>query len=142
MENERKRKKLFSHLPSNHPLFLFAELSTSNASLSVEQLRSKFSEVQERAETLNKKLAGHRSGAGPQISAADVTAAEKKLTTLLDAWDKRRRIFLQIWSEMSENIDGKQSKIFEDIGIETDDAVGESSSVYRKLLTANKRAKV
>ena len=84
----------------------------------------------------------HRSGAGPQISAADVTAVESRLKAKLDVWATRRRIFNNIWSDISENIDGKQSAIFEDIGIESDESVGEILGNYKKLLTANKKARV
>jgi 26S proteasome regulatory subunit (ATPase 3-interacting protein) len=61
---------------------------------------------------------------------------------MLDVWAKRRRIFMNLWSEMSENIEGKQADIFEDIGIDTDEAVGESVDMYRRLLASNKKGRV
>ncbi|KAG7667917.1 putative Homologous-pairing protein 2-like protein [Nannochloris sp. 'desiccata'] len=118
------------------------EVTASSASLSVEQLQEKFTSLQERSEILNKKLASHRSGAGPKISASDVSAAETKLQRMLDVWSKRRRTFMNLWSEMSENIEGKQADIFEDIGVDTDEAVGETLEMYRKLLASNKKGKV
>ncbi len=107
------------------------------------QLRTKFEELQQTSEALNKKLAGHRAGVGPKISTSDVTAAETRLRTLLDAWDRRRRVFNGLWSDMSENIEGKQKDIFEDIGVETDEGVGEAAGTYRKLLASGpKKARV
>ncbi len=122
--------------------FSFAELSASSASLSIEQLEDKFTTLQEQSEILNQKLAAHRSGAGPKISATDVSAAETKLQRMLDVWSKRRRIFMNLWSEMSENIEGKQADIFEDIGVDTDEAMGESVEKYRKLLVSNKKGRI
>lgn len=48
---------------------------------------------------------------------------------------------MNIWDAVSENIDGKQADIFEDIGIETDESVGESLSNLQKLLSQSKKAK-
>jgi 26S proteasome regulatory subunit (ATPase 3-interacting protein) len=127
----------------NKILFTFlVEMAASSASLSVEQLQDKFASLQEQSETLNKKLAAHRSGAGPKVSASDVSAAETKLQRMLDVWAKRRRTFMNLWSEMSENIEGKQADIFEDIGVDTDEAIGESLEMYRKLLASNKKGRV
>jgi 26S proteasome regulatory subunit (ATPase 3-interacting protein) len=61
---------------------------------------------------------------------------------MLDVWAKRRRMFMNLWLEMSENIEGKQADIFEDIGVDTDEAVGESIEMYRKLLASNKKGKI
>lgn len=113
------------------------ELSAANASLSIDKLKQKFKDLQEQSELLSKKLAGHRSGAGPKISSKDVTDAETKLKKYLDAWEKRRRTFNSIWADMSENIDRKQKDVFDDIGVETDEAVGEVASTYRKLITSS-----
>lgn len=60
---------------------------------------------------------------------------------MVDSWSRRRRIFMNIWDAVSENIDGKQADIFEDIGIETDESVGESLSNLQKLLSQSKKAK-
>jgi hypothetical protein len=93
------------------------------------------------AETLDKKLAIHRSGQGPRISASDIASSEAQLSKMLDAWACRRRIFRNIWDAVSENMDEKQSAVFEDIGIETDEACGEILATYQKLLTQSKKPK-
>lgn len=109
----------------------------------MDQLRTKFEELQKQSEALSKKLAGHRAGVGPKISTADVAAAEGRLRALLDAWDRRRRMFYNLWADMSENIEGKQADVFEDIGVETDEGVGEAAATYRKLLASGpKKARV
>lgn len=60
---------------------------------------------------------------------------------MLDTWACRRRIFKNIWDAISENMDEKQSSVFEDIGIETDEACGEILATYQKLLTQSKKTK-
>lgn len=111
-----------------------------NAALTLEQIQDKFTELQKTADDLDKKLSAARSGA-QQISAADVTKVESSFSKMMEAWAKRRRIFNNLWDAVSENMDGKQSALFEDIGIETDEAVGEVLSNYQKLLQQNKRLK-
>ena len=56
--------------------------------------------------------------------------------------ERRRRMYLNIWDAVSENMEGRQSDLFEEIGVETDEAVGEVLSTYQKLLTKNKRPRI
>lgn len=117
------------------------ELATAMSCLTMEQLQEKFSSLQQQAEELDKKLAGHRTGTSVVISTSDIETAESELGKMLDHWARRRRIFLSIWDAVSENMDEKQSDIFEDIGVETDEACGEALSVYQKLLPQEKKFK-
>lgn len=117
------------------------ELATAMSCLTMEQLKEKFSSLQQQAENLDKKLAGHRTGTSVVISTSDIQNVESDLGKMLDHWARRRRIFRSIWDAVSENMDEKQSDLFEDIGIETDEACGEVLSVYQKLLPREKKFK-
>jgi len=121
-------------------VFPYADLSACNASLTLEQLQETFLELQKTADELDEKLALARNGAR-QVSARDVQVVETRFGKLLNLWTQRRRMFLNIWDAVSENIDGKQSDIFEDIGVDTDEAVGEVLSKYNRLLSKSKKAK-
>jgi 26S proteasome regulatory subunit (ATPase 3-interacting protein) len=93
------------------------------------------------SDALDVKLQALRGGAA-LVSAADVAAAEKSFGAMLAAWARRRRVFLNIWGEVSQNMEGKESDLFEEMGVETDEAVGEALGDYQRLLgPANKRAK-
>lgn len=116
------------------------ELASSNSTLTAEQLRQRVSALQTEAGALESKLAALRGGA-VLISTADVEAAEKTFAAMMGAWARRRRTFLNIWDAVSENMDGKQSDLFEEMGVETDEAVGEALSTYQILLPRNKRAR-
>lgn len=106
----------------------------------MEQLQARVESLQAESTALEAKLAALRSGA-PLMSAADVAAVETTFTRLMDAWGRRRRMFLNIWDGVSENMDGNRSALFEEIGVETDEAVGEVLGTYQKLLPQNKRAR-
>ena len=125
--------------PAPLPFTNHTEIAASKSSLTLEELQSKFTELQQLADSLDKRLALCRNG--PQVSAADVAAADKALAAMVDAWQRRRRMFLNVWEAVSENIDGKQADLFEDIGIDTDEAVGEVLATYQKLLPQSKKVK-
>jgi 26S proteasome regulatory subunit (ATPase 3-interacting protein) len=84
------------------------------------------------------KLVSLRSGASV-ISPEEVAKVEKDFSRLLDVWARRKRIFRDLWDAVSENLDAKQADMFEEMGVETDEAIGEVLSVYQKLLSQSKR---
>jgi len=105
----------------------------------VQQLRARVASLLAESQALEARLAALRGGAAPLISAADVAGVEASFGKMMEAWSRRRRMFLNIWDAVSENMEGRQSDLFEEIGVETDEAVGEVLSTYQKLLTKNKR---
>ncbi len=42
------------------------------------------------------------------VSAEDVARVERQYGRMLEGWGKHRRIFMSIWNQVSENLDGKQ----------------------------------
>lgn len=112
----------------------FAELSSVRNNLTTEQMQTKFEELQEVAESLNKKLAIIRGDGESRISSSDIARVESKLSKYVKEWSRRKRIFMNIWDTVSENLDGKQADLFEDIGIDSDESIGELLSKYQKLV--------
>jgi len=68
--------------------------------------------------------------------------APQELTKCIIAWRKHRDIFRAAWDSISENIEGSTSELFEEIGVETDDAAGVSLREHEQLLQRCKRARV
>lgn len=64
---------------------------------------------------------------------------EKQLAGYLEFWRKRRSMFKAVWSAISEGLDGKQSDLFEEIGIETDEAVGADMGMAEQLMPKKRR---
>lgn len=64
---------------------------------------------------------------------------EKQLAGHLEFWRKRRSMFKAVWGAISEGLDGKQSELFEEIGIETDEAVGADMGVAEQLMPKKRR---
>uniref|UniRef100_A0A061R3R7 Homologous-pairing protein 2 homolog n=1 Tax=Tetraselmis sp. GSL018 TaxID=582737 RepID=A0A061R3R7_9CHLO len=105
-------------------------------------------------------LARQAEEASGQIRELDATAAElqtqqkaevpeqqlklrqQELTKCIIAWRKHRDIFRAAWDSISENIEGSTSELFEEIGVETDDAAGVSLREHEQLLQRCKRARV
>jgi hypothetical protein len=58
-------------------------------------------------QALEDKLAALRSGA-VLISAEDVAKVERHFTRMVEGWAKHKRIFMAIWNQVSENLEGKQ----------------------------------
>jgi 26S proteasome regulatory subunit, ATPase 3, interacting protein len=77
--------------------------------------------------------AGLRSGA-KLVSAEERRAAELALRSTLDVWRKRRSVFRGIWDTISEGLEGKQSDLFEEMGVDTDEAAGLTYAQVEALL--------
>ncbi|KXZ46370.1 hypothetical protein GPECTOR_44g47 [Gonium pectorale] len=111
------------------------------------QLRSALSEEEIARQTadLTKKLADDEAKlkllkAGTVlITAEEREAVEQQLTSYLDVWRKRRSMFKNIWSAISEGLDGKQSELFEEIGVESDEAAGADMPEAERLLPKRRR---
>lgn len=57
----------------------------------------------------------------------------------MEAWRKRRTLFRTIWDTLSESLDGKQSELFEEMGVETDESAGVSYKEVEALLPKRRR---
>ncbi|KIZ06400.1 hypothetical protein MNEG_1546 [Monoraphidium neglectum] len=118
------------------------ELRGWETSLTAEQLRKQVEELKAKAAAQATKLEGLSSGA-TLVTADERAAVEKAFVAAMDAWRKRRGIFRGIWDTISEGLEGKQADLFEEIGVDTDEAAGVSFGEISQLLpNPNKRRKV
>ncbi len=53
---------------------------------------------------------------------------------MVEHWRKRRGIFRTIWDTVSESMDGKQADLFEEMGVDTDEAAGIALKDMEQLL--------
>lgn len=117
-------------------------LAAASATLTAEQLATRIAANRAEAARLDARLAAARgAGGAPPPAPAAVAAAEAAFAKLLAEWARRRRIFTSAWDAMSENLDAKAADLFEEIGVETDEAVGEALATYRALLPSAKKAR-
>lgn len=57
----------------------------------------------------------------------------------MDHWRKRRSVFRSIWDTISENLEGKQTDLFEEIGVETDESCGITYKELEVLIPKKRR---
>jgi 26S proteasome regulatory subunit (ATPase 3-interacting protein) len=103
---------------------LEGELRSLEARLSPEQLDARIKELESQAAELEARAAPLRAGGAELVTPAQKAAAEASLARCLGEWRRRRGVFRAIWDAVSEGIEGKQSDLFEEIGVETDEAAG------------------
>ncbi|KAK9839241.1 hypothetical protein WJX81_003677 [Elliptochloris bilobata] len=115
------------------------ELQGLSCSLTVEQLDARSAELTEQLAEVSKRLGDLRAGA-KLVSPAERAALEKAFAAAMGHWAKRRRIFRGVWDQVSENIDQNVRELWEEIGVETDEAAGADLSALQQLLPA-KRAR-
>lgn len=117
------------------------EVASANSSLSVEQIQAKIGELQAAQAASNKKLAALRGDGARLVSAADVAKAEKACHTMVDAWGRHRRQFRSVWDAVSDGIEGKEEAVFEEMGVDSDKAVGADLEGAKALVQPPKKLK-
>ncbi|GLI71740.1 hypothetical protein VaNZ11_017054 [Volvox africanus] len=117
---------------------LETELAGLRSALSEEDIARQTEDISKKLVEDEAKLKVFKAGS-VLVTAEERAAAEKTLSTNLDWWRKRRAMFKNIWSSISEGLDGKQADLFEEIGIETDEVVGASMSDAERLLPKRRR---
>lgn len=104
-----------------------------------EELKAQSVAVQEEIEDMGRQLAQHKSGGargGAPLSNADVQAAKLRTTQMLKHWKRRKRACTNAVTAVADGKGQKRSKVEEDVGLETVDAVSEL--VVEQLLTKTK----
>ena len=83
---------------------------------------------------LEARAAPLRAGGAALVTPAQSAAAEASLRRCLAEWKRRRGVFRAVWDAVSEGMEGKQADLFEEMGVETDQAAGVSSQEVASLL--------
>lgn len=113
-------------------------LKDAQSCLTVEELESAVTELRQQAERQAEKLKTLQSGS-VLIPVPERAAAEKEFAAGMAEWQKRRRIFRDIWNTMSENMEGKEKDLFEEMGIDTDETCGVDYKSLEHLLPKKRR---
>lgn len=98
-----------------------------------DQVEREIAAVAAEAEKLKQRRRGAGStGAGPPSSSSRGGAGnegkrmEQDFVTCMEHWRKTKRLFNNLWDQITENIETKPKKLRAEIGIETDEDVGGS----------------
>lgn len=117
-----------------------AAMARADAEVPPEVVGQRIAAANSAVSELESKLNALRAeDAPPPVSAEDMAAASKKLSTNLAAWASKKSIFKEVWDAVSENLDTKNPKdLFEEIGIETDEGAGVSLAELKSLLPSSR----
>eukprot|EP00878_Enallax_costatus_P011562 GHUV01012070.1.p1 GENE.GHUV01012070.1~~GHUV01012070.1.p1 ORF type:complete len:226 (+),score=73.69 GHUV01012070.1:308-985(+) len=128
-------KQLQEQLTAAHKAVKAAEseLRSWQSSFTVEELRVRVAELSSTRDQQLNKLQGLRSGA-KLVSPEERRTTEASFRQALDCWRKRRSVFRSIWDTISEGIEGKQADLFEEMGVDTDEAASVTYSLFEKLV--------
>lgn len=113
---------------------LEAELRALESRPTLEQLDKRAEDLEKQRRELEERAAPLRAGGAELVTPAERAAAEASLARCLAEWKRRRGVFRAVWDAVSEGIEGKQADLFEEIGVETDEAAGVSMQEVGSLL--------
>lgn len=114
------------------------ELQGLGSFLTLEELTAKDKDLSQQMEPLKQKLTKLKSGC-ILITKEEREQVEKSYQKYMDAWGQRRRIFKNIWGDISENIDQNTTELFEEMGVQTDEDVDVSFETFSKLQAKKRR---
>eukprot|EP00877_Chromochloris_zofingiensis_P007232 jgi/Chrzof1/2762/Cz11g28100.t1 len=114
------------------------ELKGWTTSLTEEEVLAKTKELAIKVGELTTKLKALKGGT-ILVTAEERAAVEKAFCESMDHWRKRRGIFRSIWDAIAEGLDSKQADLFEDIGVETDEAAGITYKAVEVLMPKKRR---
>ncbi|EFN51683.1 hypothetical protein CHLNCDRAFT_139916 [Chlorella variabilis] len=118
------------------------EVAAARSVLTAEQMREQIGQLGAQSKQQGEKLARLRGAGARLVSAAEVQKAERTLGELHDAWARHRRQFRAVWDCVSEGLEGKEEALFEEMGVESDRAVGADFEGCRALAQPLKKARV
>lgn len=115
-----------------------AEIKSKEAKLQRENGCLVFLQVQEMEEKLNKL----RNGV-ILVKPEDKKIIEESFSEKVNQWRKRKRMFKELWDNITENSPKDQKEFKEELGLEYDEDVGVNLQSYSDMLTSlSKRRKV
>ncbi|KAM0930730.1 hypothetical protein ACQ4PT_000764 [Festuca glaucescens] len=133
-EEIAEQKKITSEVES--------EIKSLQSNLTLEEIKSKEailqSEVQEMEEKLNKLQSGVIL-----VKPEDKKIIEESFSERVTQWRKRKRMFKELWDNITENSPKDQKEFKEELGLEYDEDVDVTIQPYSEMLASlNKRRKV
>lgn len=100
---------------------LTSEVNALKGSLSISQVEERTQKLESEVAEDETKLNSLQAGTNI-VSESERKQVEQLFKENLGHWRKRRRVFKDIWDTVSESINRRKADLFEELGIETDDA--------------------
>jgi len=106
---------------------------------SSDELRAERDALEAETRQAEARVAKIREG-GVRVTAEERQAVASKCARMVEHWRRRKGIFKALWDPITENVDGKLSALEDEIGIETDKAVGLDLSEFAALVPSGPSA--
>eukprot|EP01026_Neomeris_dumetosa_P018809 TRINITY_DN17426_c0_g1_i1.p4 TRINITY_DN17426_c0_g1~~TRINITY_DN17426_c0_g1_i1.p4 ORF type:complete len:121 (-),score=21.84 TRINITY_DN17426_c0_g1_i1:270-632(-) len=108
------------------------ELKSWNNQLDLTQIQKQINQIQAQIDVSEKKLKDLVAG-NTFVDPKEKQKIEQEYSFYMAQWRKRKGIFRTIWDNVTANMDGKISDLYEQIGIETDENNGADYSQCSQL---------
>jgi hypothetical protein len=112
------------------------ELKDLKSRRTLEELKESIAGLEEEDKRLGDDLEGRQSGDVTVIKKEDVDKVVKDVEMNVQVWKKRKRSFGDIWSEVTQEMDGDVKSLWEKLGVETDvggDEIGKVEDAEKVL---------
>eukprot|EP01026_Neomeris_dumetosa_P018811 TRINITY_DN17426_c0_g1_i5.p3 TRINITY_DN17426_c0_g1~~TRINITY_DN17426_c0_g1_i5.p3 ORF type:complete len:243 (-),score=35.13 TRINITY_DN17426_c0_g1_i5:274-936(-) len=124
--NEKKKQQ------NQSVMALEQELKSWNNQLDLTQIKKQINQIQAQIDVSEKKLKDLVAG-NTFVDPQEKQKIEQEYSFYMAQWRKRKGIFRTIWDNVTANMDGKISDLYEQIGIETDENNGADYSQCSQL---------
>ena len=112
------------------------ELKDLKSRRTLEELKESIAGLEEEDKRLGDDLEGRQSGDVTVIKKEDVDKVVQDVEMNVQVWKKRKRSFGDIWSEVTQEMDGDVKSLWEKLGVETDvggDEIGKVEDAEKVL---------
>uniref|UniRef100_A0A0E0D5I3 non-specific serine/threonine protein kinase n=1 Tax=Oryza meridionalis TaxID=40149 RepID=A0A0E0D5I3_9ORYZ len=118
-----------------------SEVRGLQSNLTLAEIKSKEAKLQREVQEMEEKLNKLRSGV-ILVKPEDKKIIEESFSEKVNQWRKRKRMFKELWDNITENSPKDQKEFKEELGLEYDEDVGVNLQSYSDMLTSlSKRRK-
>uniref|UniRef100_A0A0A9EVW0 Leucine zipper with capping helix domain-containing protein n=1 Tax=Arundo donax TaxID=35708 RepID=A0A0A9EVW0_ARUDO len=119
-----------------------SEVRGLQSNLTLAEIKSKEAKLQSEVQEMEEKINKLRSGV-ILVKPEDKKIIEDSFSEKVNQWRKRKRMFKELWDNITENNPKDQKGFKEELGIEYDEDVGVNLQSYTDMLASlNKRRKI
>jgi len=116
------------------------ELAKLSSELTDDETKEKIRECESSSKSMREKIEKIKGNKGGSVSKESFTETKLKLQEYLVLWRKYKNIFNELWGTMLESMESvKESKLRDDVGIETDEGAGAKYSVFNDLVSKKRK---
>ncbi|KAI4313948.1 hypothetical protein L6164_026890 [Bauhinia variegata] len=114
------------------------EIKALQSNLTLEQIHEREAKLRIEVEEMENKLAKLRGGV-TLVRPEERKIVEEMYSEKLSQWKRRKRMFKDIWDAITENSPKDPKEFKEELGIEYDEDIGVSLSLFSDLLQHDKK---